>query len=161
MSGRLHGGQSSRNQHTLIKVKNGRPYKFKTIPDRLNVGQTVGSSTDELTRAKIIKFNIKAICRHHSSIGAEKYGAVSLEVADSMAKGAQIHFPDCVSVAVTGIAGPEGGTNDKPVGTVCIACAYKTHIKARKFLFSGNRDSVRQQTLDQSIQMLLSMELLS
>jgi nicotinamide-nucleotide amidase len=91
----------------------------------------------------------------------EKYGAVSLEVADAMAKGALLSFPDCISVAVTGVAGPDGGTESKPVGTVCIASAYKNKIKARKFIFSGNRNDVREQTVSQAIEMLLSMEALA
>ena len=91
----------------------------------------------------------------------EKYGAVSLEVADAMAKGALDSFPESISVAVTGVAGPDGGTREKPVGTVCIASAYKNKIKARKFLFEGNRNDIREQTVHEAIEMVLSMEALS
>jgi nicotinamide-nucleotide amidase len=90
----------------------------------------------------------------------EKYGAVSLEVADAMAKGALDSFPDCISVSVTGVAGPDGGTKDKPVGTVCIASAYKNQLKARKFIFDGNRNSVREQTVREAIEMVLTMDVL-
>lgn len=87
----------------------------------------------------------------------EKYGAVSIEVAEAMAKGATEHFPDCVSVAVTGIAGPGGGSVEKPVGTVCIACHYSSELNTRKFTFSGNRDEVRKKTVEEAINLLLLM----
>ncbi|TQV77157.1 CinA family protein [Aliikangiella marina] len=86
----------------------------------------------------------------------EKYGAVSLEVADAMARGAQRHFPGCVSVAVTGVAGPDGGTPDKPVGTVCIATCLNGRVNAKKFLFEGNREQVRESTVDQALEMVLA-----
>lgn len=89
----------------------------------------------------------------------DKYGAVSLEVAEAMATGASKHFPDCVSVSVTGIAGPAGGTDEKPVGTVCIACHFSSELKTRKFNFDGNRQQIREQTVLQALKLLLSMEL--
>lgn len=85
----------------------------------------------------------------------EKYGAVSLEVADAMASGAQKHFPGCVTVAVTGIAGPGGGSDNKPVGTVCIATCLNGSVNARKFQFDGNRNDVRLATVEQALRMVL------
>ncbi len=78
----------------------------------------------------------------------EAFGAVSAQTATEMAKGAlQNSDADC-AIAVTGIAGPTGGTTTKPVGTVFIAWAYKnqetTVIKKR---FTGNRFEIRQQTV--------------
>lgn len=90
----------------------------------------------------------------------EKYGAVSEEVADAMAVGALQNFPDCISITVTGIAGPGGGCKLKPVGTVCIACAYGTQLKVRRFLFKGNRAEVRQKTVDEALALILSMDIL-
>ena len=89
----------------------------------------------------------------------EKYGAVSIEVAEAMAIGVTSHFADCISVAVTGIAGPGGGTPEKPVGTVCIASHYASEIKTRKFNFSGSRDDIRKQAVQEAINLLLSMEI--
>ncbi len=89
----------------------------------------------------------------------DHYGAVSIEVAEAMVKGAAMQFADCVCVSVTGIAGPGGGTPDKPVGTVCIACLYSSELKTRKFNFAGNRDDIRKQTVQQALEMLLSMDL--
>ncbi len=75
-------------------------------------------------------------------------GAVSEETALEMARGAITHSRAHVSVAVTGIAGPDGGTPDKPVGTVWIAWGQKLgYAEARCFHFDGDRDAVRQQTI--------------
>ena len=78
----------------------------------------------------------------------DTFGAVSAQTATEMANGAlQNSDADC-AIAVTGIAGPTGGTTTKPVGTVFIAWAYKnqetTVIKKR---FTGNRFKIRQQTV--------------
>lgn len=74
----------------------------------------------------------------------EKYGAVSEEVASEMAKGAKVESKADVAVSITGIAGPGGGTPDKPVGLVYIGCAVKDKVYVEKFLFNGNRNKVRQ-----------------
>ena len=75
-------------------------------------------------------------------------GAVSEATALDMARGAISHSRAHVSVAVTGIAGPDGGTPDKPVGTVWIAWGQKLgYAEARCFQFDGDRDAVRQQTI--------------
>ncbi|TQV84408.1 CinA family protein [Aliikangiella coralliicola] len=85
----------------------------------------------------------------------DKYGAVSVEVAEAMAAGAQKHFPDCVSVAVSGVAGPGGGSKDKPVGTVCIATSLNGVNNARRYQFDGDRNQVRRETVKQALQMVL------
>lgn len=73
----------------------------------------------------------------------QKYGAVSRETAEEMAKGAALFAKADVAAAVTGIAGPDGGTEDKPVGLVYIACCVKGRVTVEKYRFSGNRDKVR------------------
>lgn len=78
----------------------------------------------------------------------ETYGAVSAETATEMATGALAHSDADVAVAVTGIAGPDGGTAEKPVGTVFIAWAYKDGaVKVIKKQFAGNRRQIREQTV--------------
>lgn len=73
----------------------------------------------------------------------EHYGAVSEETALEMALGLiQITGSD-VSVAITGIAGPEGGTEEKPVGTVYISCNVNNNARVKKYNFSGNRQKIR------------------
>lgn len=79
-------------------------------------------------------------------------GAVSEATALEMARGAISHSRAHVSVAVTGIAGPDGGSPDKPVGTVWIAWGQKLgYAEARCFQFAGDRNAVRQQTIHEAI----------
>lgn len=78
----------------------------------------------------------------------EAHGAVSEETALEMARGAISRSRGHISVAVTGIAGPDGGTPDKPVGTVWIAWGQKLgYAEAQCFHFEGDRHAVRQQTI--------------
>ena len=78
----------------------------------------------------------------------DSVGAVSEEVARAMAEGALANSNAQVSVAVTGIAGPGGGTGEKPVGLVHIACARETaETLHERHVFGGDRESVRTQTV--------------
>lgn len=76
-----------------------------------------------------------------------KKGAVSAEVAEKMAKGAAVFSKADVTIATTGIAGPDGGSNKKPVGLVYIACNIKGKVKVKECHFSGNRTKVRESTV--------------
>lgn len=69
-----------------------------------------------------------------------KYGAVSQQVVEQMAKGALKLLNTDFSVAVSGIAGPDGGTEEKPVGTVWIAVASETKVVSKKYLFFNDRE---------------------
>ena len=73
-------------------------------------------------------------------------GAVSEVVAYQMAENVLSIMNSSLSIAVTGIAGPSGGSNDKPVGLVWIGIGTKKNILTKKYLFQGNRLKVRQQT---------------
>jgi len=76
------------------------------------------------------------------------HGAVSLEVAKEMAEGVLRHSPAQVAFAITGIAGPSGGTPEKPVGTVCFAWAVKgMESRAERVFLQGDRRSVRAQSV--------------
>ena len=78
----------------------------------------------------------------------EHFGAVSRETVIEMVSGALVHSGAGVAVAVTGIAGPGGGSEDKPVGTVWIAWKRRGgYAKAEVFHFDGDRDAVRRQTV--------------
>ena len=87
----------------------------------------------------------------------EKYGAVSREVAESMALGAQKKLNAEYSVATTGIAGPDGGTEEKPVGTVWIAVAGPSGIRSKKYNFRHNRERNIIRTAQTSLNMLRTL----
>jgi len=84
----------------------------------------------------------------------EKHGAVSEQVAGAMAAGALEKAGVDLAVSVTGIAGPSGGTKQKPVGLVYIAVASKNGVNVRKNIFSGNRAEIREQAVTKAINML-------
>jgi nicotinamide-nucleotide amidase len=78
----------------------------------------------------------------------EQEGAVSEAVVLAMAEGALNVSNADISIAVTGIAGPDGGSGDKPVGTVWVAwCIKGAAGKSRSFLFTGDRGEIRRQTV--------------
>ena len=83
----------------------------------------------------------------------ERFGAVSEEVAREMARGALARSPADLTVAITGIAGPTGGSRAKPVGTVWFAWAARGQgVQTRHFRFPGNRVAVRLQSVAVAIQ---------
>ncbi|UWX04479.1 CinA family protein [Pseudoxanthomonas sp. NC8] len=82
----------------------------------------------------------------------EEHGAVSRETAMEMVSGALVHSGASISVAVTGIAGPGGGSPDKPVGTVWIAWKRRGgYARAEVFHFYGDREAVRRQTVGKAL----------
>ena len=86
------------------------------------------------------------------------YGAVSEQAAIEMAEGALVGSHAQISVAVTGIAGPDGGTEHKPVGTVCFAWSRGAAATAcASIIFSGDRVAVREQAILMAIQGLLDL----
>ncbi len=77
-----------------------------------------------------------------------RHGAVSEPTARAMAEGALAHSQADLTVAITGIAGPAGGTLEKPVGTVCLAwAARKQQTLSRTERFTGDRETVRRQAI--------------
>jgi len=97
---------------------------------------------------------------HVSNETLLNYGAVSKECVTEMLKVAEL-YNTVATVAVTGIAGPEGGTEQKPVGTVFIAVKYKDIIKSEKFLFSGSRESIRIKARNNAFNMLINIILIN
>ena len=98
-----------------------------------------------------------------------RFGAVSEEVAAAMAAGALRHSRADFGVAVTGIAGPDGGSADKPVGTVCFGWSRRRagegegegegagEPKTLRVLFAGDRQEVREQSVEMALQGLLDL----
>lgn len=74
----------------------------------------------------------------------QKYGAVSAQTAEEMAKGVAFVSKADVAVSVTGIAGPDGGSEEKPVGLVYIGCNVKGTVTVKEFHFKGNRAKIRE-----------------
>lgn len=83
-----------------------------------------------------------------------EHGAVSEQVVDEMAKGARARAAADLSLSISGIAGPDGGTAAKPVGTVCIALAHGDGTVARTFRISGDREFVRERSAKLALTML-------
>jgi len=88
----------------------------------------------------------------------QAHGAVSEQVAGEMAVGALAHSHAQLAVAVTGVAGPGGGSPDKPVGTVCFAWARTNRkVTAVTHHFSGDRENVRRQSVIAALQGVLDL----
>lgn len=86
------------------------------------------------------------------------HGAVSEATVKEMAEGALKHSRANLSIAITGIAGPDGGTSDKPVGTVWIAWAKNnTATLTERYYFGGNRETIRKQSIMKAMEKLLDI----
>jgi nicotinamide-nucleotide amidase len=84
----------------------------------------------------------------------QQHGAVSEAVAREMAEGARKKFGADFAIAVTGIAGPSGGTKEKPVGTVFVALAASAGTEVKQFLNPWDRETFKQVTAQQALEML-------
>src|SRR5690606_24283499 len=83
------------------------------------------------------------------------YGAVSEEVAQEMAAGARERMGADLAVACTGIAGPSGGSLEKPVGLVYIAVADDKGVAVERCEFKGDREDVKEQTAERALELVL------
>ena len=92
------------------------------------MGSVVAYSND--IKLEILKIKIKSLVDH---------GSVSREVVEEMAKGVREHFKTDYAISTSGIAGPGGGTEDKPVGLIWVAVASKEKVISKKYLFGSNR----------------------
>jgi nicotinamide-nucleotide amidase len=87
----------------------------------------------------------------------EQHGAVSEPVARAMAEGARAKAGSDAAFGITGIAGPDGGSPEKPVGTVAIAVIAQSEASVRTFQFIGGRDMVNFQSTQSAMNMLRLM----
>ena len=88
----------------------------------------------------------------------EKHGAVSEQTALEMARGALARSKGTISLAITGVAGPTGGSPDKPVGTVCFGWARRGGEPLTQMrVFQGDRDAVRRQSVVHSLEKVLDL----
>lgn len=82
----------------------------------------------------------------------DTFGAVSEQAASAMAQGAAKTLAADYAIAVTGVAGPDGGTNEKPVGLVFIGIFHRGKTAVYKHVFTGDRKSVREQAVEKALQ---------
>ena len=94
-----------------------------------------------------------AISRAVSTLA--EHGAVSVETAREMAAGIRTRFGVDVGVSITGIAGPGGGTPEKPVGTVCIGLDVGGSVSAQRIVTIGDRHEIRQRSAQAALAKLL------
>lgn len=87
----------------------------------------------------------------------KKYGAVSKQTAKEMAEGVSVTTGADVGIGITGVAGPEGGTDEKPVGLVYIGCYVKEKAIAREYHFVGDRNDIREQSVMAALALLRVM----
>lgn len=85
----------------------------------------------------------------------EQHGAVSKQTALAMAKEARLKVQADIGIGVTGLAGPTGGTAEKPVGLVYVALDSANGSACREFHFDGDRNEIREQTCVKALRMLL------
>ncbi|MEO1889915.1 MAG: CinA family protein [Cycloclasticus sp.] len=106
----------------------------------------------------VVSYNnsAKLSCLHVNEASLSEFGAVSEQVAHEMATGAQQVFGSSLAVSISGIAGPSGGTESKPVGLVWLAVKQLNNPPhmVRK-VFDGNRDEVRSKAVKMALQLLI------
>ena len=82
------------------------------------------------------------------------HGAVSAETAEEMAAGGARNAGTDVCVSITGVAGPDGGTDEKPVGLVYMACSLLGRVRVERYQFKGNREKVREQSVMKALDLV-------
>ena len=115
----------------------------------------VAGSSDYVKGSMVVYSNEIKI----SALGVEeetlkKFGAVSPETAFEMAKNIRELFKTDIGASVTGIAGPGGGSEKKPVGTVFIGVSDKNKTEVQKFNFSGTRTEIKNKSVDAALKMI-------
>lgn len=97
----------------------------------------------------------KEVFAHVAHATLEKYGAVSRETASEMCLGCAETADADMGLSTTGIAGPEGGTADKPVGLVYIGCSLHGNTAVKEYVFQGSREEVRRQTVEAALDLAI------
>jgi PncC family amidohydrolase len=126
-------------------------------------GGLVGSRLTEVPGSS--RYLLGGVVAYHNNVKAallrvprallNRHGAVSAPVAAAMARGARRAFRSEVAVAVTGIAGPGGGSAEKPVGLVYVAVTGFGRSRCRRAVFAGDRRRVRSQAADLALILLM------
>ena len=110
----------------------------------------------DVFREGFITYSNKAKRKHLdvSMNTIKKYGAVSKETAREMAVGGVFATDSDICVAITGLAGPGGGTEEKPVGLVYMACCLGDNVTVEKYQFKGNREKIREQSVVRALDLV-------
>ena len=118
---------------------------------------TAVSGSSAVYKGGVISYTnwVKEHCLGVEATVLEKYGAVSAPVAGAMASGVRNLLQTDVAVSVTGLAGPGGDTFGNPVGTVYIGYADEKEAFSRRFSFCGNREDIRNQAIENALQIIL------
>lgn len=103
-----------------------------------------------VTYANEAKQSLVGVCEET----LKAYGAVSEQTAEQMAEGGALAARADAALSVTGIAGPDGGSEEKPVGLVYIGCYLKGRTVVRKNLFQGSRREIREQSVEAALLLL-------
>ncbi|QWD64277.1 CinA family protein [Polynucleobacter sp. MWH-UH2A] len=149
----------------ILKSKNWKMAAAESCTGGLvcaNLTEIAGSS-EWFERGYITYSNeAKSECLGVSGKLIEAFGAVSEEVAKAMAEGAQVNAGVNTALSITGIAGPSGGTQSKPVGMVCFGWAIRgdggdNRILTKTMHFDGDRQRVRQQACDYALSELAKL----
>ena len=139
---------------SLLKERGWTITTAESCTGGLLAGRIVNvSGASEVLNSAVVTYADEA---KHQLIGVSKktlkeHGAVSKKTAKEMAKGAAKLAGAQVSVSVTGIAGPTGGTKEKPVGLVYIGCRVLDHTEVLECHFTGNREKIREQTVTRAL----------
>jgi PncC family amidohydrolase len=100
-----------------------------------------------LAKVRLLEIDIEII---------NKFGAVSAETVEEMAKGIRKALDAQIGISISGIAGPGGGSIEKPVGLVWIGLSSPNFAKSQKFLFDGDRIDVKEQAAETALQCAIS-----
>lgn len=116
-------------------------------------------SSSIFERGYITYSNVSKIeCLSVNPATLEKHGAVSAQIAEEMALGVIAHSLADISISITGIAGPDGGSNKKPVGLVYLGYALrKGSSGAVEYIFTGNREQIRTKAAMTALKLLISI----
>lgn len=169
----IRGSDAARVEHTSLALQNAFEEYLFAVNDERHVSAIVGElltkhelqlavaesctggllgsivtsqkGSSEYFIGGVISYSnsVKEAALGVSSADLAEHGAVSEPVAIQMAQGAQRRLGANVGIGITGVAGPGGGTQEKPVGTVCIAIAVDDDVNVRTWSFVGDRDMVR------------------
>jgi len=149
-----------------LEIEIGRVFKKKKITLALAESCTGGLVSDRVTNVSGASVYFLGSVVSYSNAAKEsllsvpkevikKYGAVSRQTVLAMAKGAKSVFSSDIAAAVTGIAGPGGGTKGKPAGLAFIAVVSKNRAQTRKIICKGSRGSIKTQFADHVLKIIL------